>query len=84
MARTPHDSFPTGLIWDLLPRRFIEVLPTMKQVIAGGLAGCVAKTAVAPLSRVTVLMQVQSMRPHKFTDGKTPNNQPEYGPCAQL
>merc|ERR1740117_2281211 len=32
-------------------------------------AGCVVKTCVAPLSRVTILMQVQSMRPHKFRAG---------------
>mmetsp|Transcript_32037 Transcript_32037/g.73819 ORF Transcript_32037/g.73819 Transcript_32037/m.73819 type:complete len:352 (-) Transcript_32037:239-1294(-) len=63
------------LLRDVLPRRIIDALPTLKQVIAGGIAGCVAKTAVAPLSRVTVLMQVQSMRPHKFADGRNPNNQ---------
>lgn len=47
----------------------------IKQLVCGGVAGCVAKTVVAPLSRVTVLMQVQSMRPHKFRDGASPNNQ---------
>lgn len=41
----------------------------------GAEAGCVSKTFVAPLSRVTLLMQVQSMRPHKFADGRNPNNQ---------
>lgn len=45
-----------------------------KLILAGGMAGCVAKTAVAPLSRVTILMQVQSMRPNKFDDGIQPNN----------
>lgn len=60
---------------DGLIRRCIDALPEVKKVVAGGIAGCVSKTAVAPLSRVTILMQVQSMRPHKFVDGKNPNNQ---------
>ncbi|CAE8590186.1 unnamed protein product, partial [Polarella glacialis] len=55
-------------------RRHPETMKQLKQVFAGGIAGCVAKTSVAPLSRVTVLMQVQSMRPHKFADGLNPNN----------
>lgn len=55
--------------------RHPEDLHHFKQMLSGGIAGCVAKTAVAPLSRVTILMQVQSMRPHKFDDGRTPNNQ---------
>lgn len=55
-------------------RRHSEQLLQAKQVLAGGIAGCVAKTAVAPLSRVTILMQVQSMRPHKYKDGVNPNN----------
>ncbi|CAJ1403299.1 unnamed protein product [Effrenium voratum] len=58
-----------------LRQRLVDTLPELKKVVAGGVAGCVSKTAVAPLSRVTVLMQVQSMRPHKFSDGKNPNNQ---------
>jgi len=57
-----------------LANRHHENLKEFKQICAGGIAGCVAKTSVAPLSRVTVLMQVQSMRPHKFFDGCTPNN----------
>lgn len=54
--------------------RHEEKLHSTKQIICGGIAGCFSKTAVAPLSRVTILMQVQSMRPHKFTDGLSPNN----------
>eukprot|EP00434_Breviolum_minutum_P000492 symbB.v1.2.000426.t1/scaffold30.1/size407774/42 len=72
---------------DDLSSRCINALPEVKKVVAGGIAGCVAKTAVAPLSRVTVLMQVQSMRPHKFADGKNPNNQPldrKLGSLSQL
>ena len=37
----------------------------LSHAVAGGLAGVLGKTAVAPLSRVCILMQVQSMRPHK-------------------
>lgn len=60
---------------ETLTRRCLDALPEVKKVVAGGIAGCISKTCVAPLSRVTVLMQVQSMRPHKFTDGVHPNNQ---------
>eukprot|EP00928_Gymnodinium_smaydae_P033402 TRINITY_DN23938_c0_g1_i1.p1 TRINITY_DN23938_c0_g1~~TRINITY_DN23938_c0_g1_i1.p1 ORF type:complete len:339 (-),score=38.31 TRINITY_DN23938_c0_g1_i1:168-1184(-) len=63
---------PTGL--ERLALEHAANLQQVKQVAAGGCAGCVAKTAVAPLSRVTILMQVQSMRPHKFSDGQRPNN----------
>lgn len=55
--------------------KYSEDLHHMKTVISGGTAGCVAKTFVAPLTRVTILMQVQSMRPHKFVKPATPNNQ---------
>lgn len=51
-----------------------EGLMQIKPLISGGIAGSAAKTAVAPLSRVTILMQVQSMRPHKYDDGRSPNN----------
>ncbi|CAK9002560.1 unnamed protein product [Durusdinium trenchii] len=69
------DPLRPGMNGDGLIRRCIDALPEVKKVVAGGIAGCVSKTAVAPLSRVTILMQVQSMRPHKFVDGKNPNNQ---------
>lgn len=45
-----------------------------KRSISGGIAGVVAKTVVAPFSRVTILMQCQSMRPHKFHTPCEPNN----------
>lgn len=44
-----------------------------KKALSGGAAGVVAKTLIAPLSRVTILMQCQSMRPHKFHTFE-PNN----------
>jgi len=38
------------------------MMESVKGFTAGGLAGCCGKTIVAPLSRVTILMQVQSMQ----------------------
>jgi len=63
-----------GAGWGEVAAQHSEVFQQTKQLIAGGIAGCAGKTAGAPLSRVTVLMQVQSMRPHKYTDGARPNN----------
>ena len=56
--------------WDL-PFDFSN---TQRQLISGGVAGCVAKTLTAPLSRLTILFQVHSMvttKPHApaFSDG---------------
>lgn len=48
--------------------RHEQGLHQLKHLLSGGIAGCVAKSAVAPLSRVTVLMQVQSMQ--QCLDGK--------------
>lgn len=64
--------------------RHSEDLTHVKQILSGGIAGCVAKTAVAPLSRVTILMQVQSMRPHKFADGASPNNRYLYSSLQKI
>ena len=56
--------------WDL-PFEFTN---TQRQLVSGGVAGCVAKTLTAPLSRLTILFQVHSMvttKPHApaFSEG---------------
>jgi solute carrier family 25 (mitochondrial phosphate transporter), member 23/24/25/41 len=40
-----------------------------KNMIAGGVAGCIAKSATAPLSRLTVLSQVSTMFPQGTQSG---------------
>eukprot|EP00927_Polykrikos_kofoidii_P050439 TRINITY_DN44357_c0_g1_i1.p1 TRINITY_DN44357_c0_g1~~TRINITY_DN44357_c0_g1_i1.p1 ORF type:complete len:374 (-),score=53.97 TRINITY_DN44357_c0_g1_i1:116-1237(-) len=58
----------------ILADRHHDGLQDIKALASGGVAGCVAKSAVAPLSRVTILMQVQSMRPNKYKRRGRPNN----------
>jgi hypothetical protein len=57
------------LLWRLLGNSQVSLFApderSLKHAAAGGVAGVVGKSAVAPLSRVCILMQVQSMRPHK-------------------
>ncbi len=47
----------------------IRLTPSEKNMIAGGVAGCIAKTVVAPLSRLTVLSQVSSLFPKQNAGG---------------
>ncbi|KAF4694236.1 Solute carrier 25 [Perkinsus olseni] len=51
-----------------------ETWMATKAFLSGGLGACISKTCTAPLSRTTILMQVQSMRPHKFYVQGSPNN----------
>lgn len=71
------DPVSAGLTWpesaSAIAARHDPELKQVKQMISGGVAGCVSKTCVAPFSRVTILMQVQSMRPHKFRAGVPTN-----------
>ncbi len=43
-----------------LDMSFIDSIPhTYRLLVSGGIAGCVAKTITAPLSRLTILFQVR-------------------------
>ena len=43
-----------------LDMSFIDTVPhTYRLLASGGVAGCVSKTATAPLSRITILFQVR-------------------------
>lgn len=81
------DPVSAGITWPescaAIAARHNPELKQVKQMIAGGVAGCVSKTCVAPLSRVTILMQVQSMRPHKFRAG-VPTNENLWRSLAKI
>lgn len=49
--------------WKVIQSDSIKLTPAEKNMIAGGLAGCLGKTMTAPLSRLTVLSQVSSLFP---------------------
>lgn len=54
------------------------VLPVLVNLVSGGTAGCVAKTAVAPFDRVKILFQVAR---HTYSNSKTKNA--HYMPSIQ-
>lgn len=41
--------------------KYIKLTSSQKNMIAGGIAGCIAKTMTAPLSKLTILKQVDPM-----------------------
>merc|ERR1719473_2125085 len=65
MQRSPSQWTSSAALHDehiFLTDRHRQMMESMKGFTAGGLAGCCGKTIVAPFSRVTILMQVQSMQ----------------------
>lgn len=56
-------SFFTLTNLNKYPQKFISILQnhlndTQKNLLCGGIAGCVGKTIIAPLNRITILLQV--------------------------
>jgi len=45
---------------EIIAARHADDLSNLKRMVAGGTASCIAKVATSPLSRTTILMQVQS------------------------
>jgi len=56
---------PRSPIVDLWQQRRNQVPPTLRKMIAGGLAGMVTKSLTAPLERVKILLQTQGMLPSR-------------------
>lgn len=59
-------------VWKPFLGETVTLTPAEKNMIAGGLAGCLGKTLTAPLSRLTVLSQVSSLFPKGHPHHTTP------------
>jgi hypothetical protein len=63
MATPSDNSSALGLLYSLSA--------SQKNMLAGGIGGCVGKTVTAPLSRITILFQVNSLPPREFVAGSS-------------
>jgi len=63
MTRSSLSSQENSSDVEISPTRQVRsrIIEAGKQLFCGGLAGSVAKTATAPLSRLTILFQVHSL-----------------------
>mmetsp|Transcript_117313 Transcript_117313/g.230127 ORF Transcript_117313/g.230127 Transcript_117313/m.230127 type:complete len:408 (+) Transcript_117313:135-1358(+) len=59
----PNSAGTEEQSWKPFTGQIISLTPAEKNMIAGGVAGCIGKTITAPLSRLTVLSQVSSLFP---------------------
>jgi solute carrier family 25 phosphate transporter 23/24/25/41 len=67
-----------------------ELENSLKTLFAGGVAGAISRTAVAPLERLKILFQVNNFRVHLFpishnlkTQLRSPGHSLEYQTIAQ-
>jgi solute carrier family 25 (mitochondrial phosphate transporter), member 23/24/25/41 len=51
-------KYPQQLLTSLQSHLSDTLSDTQKNLLCGGLAGCVGKTFIAPLNRITILLQV--------------------------
>ena len=60
-----------GASWPLQPLQNVLQNPAVQSLLAGGTAGIVSRTAVAPIERVKILLQVQSLSARGHTPRHT-------------
>ena len=60
-AAAGEQSAPAATAGVKAPKRVSKVL--FKDLLAGGIAGAIAKTAVAPIERVKLILQTQDLNP---------------------
>lgn len=62
--KSPHNSSSSSLLFSFLSFKnsfllfLFSLNDTNKNLLCGGISGCIGKTFIAPLNRITILLQV--------------------------